>query len=722
MKKINYLPSIDGNEMRLAEVHKILECIKNGQWVKKIEPIRDAFANKKIDQANKLKLALPAFTISATFTNRRKKENVESYTGLLHLDYDKVDNVGFLKENIVGIPYTYSAFFSPSGRGLKVLVQTNAELINHSDAFNALRSYYDNIVGVESDKTVKDITRLCFISYDPELYLNENAKVFNYQIQHKNKSSITRTVDVDWVWDFTSQKADFVEGNRNSFTHLFACNANRYGLNINDVIQYASNYSSNTFSLEEIESTVNSAYNNNSSENGSYTKTSKPAETIETEIENPFVPDNVYQSLPNTLKDACNVFAGRERDVFLTTALSIISGGLYNVSGFYANEVVFPNLFSFVVAPPASGKGSMKYAKQLGDCFHDSLLKKSKDDLQLYLKEKKLFDRRLRKAKSDHEIEQLVEPIMPKKNIFYIPANTSSSMLIKHLEDNDGIGCICETEADTVAIALSKEWGGYSDILRKGFQSEVISKSRITDLEYCEIKEPKFSFAITGTPNQLDNLIRSIQDGLFSRFLFYSFTSTPEWRDTYTLHISKNKKVLFEKFSSELCDKFKNIEKQVFFMSESQGKELDRRFSIALSHNVALYNNNVTGVTFRLGLMCFKIAMVLTALRSDEVEIFCSDEDFETAMCLVEKVYMPHNINMLNKYDNSNRPLTEIEQRLLDWMPTDKTFKRAEILEEALKLGISDRTLSDMLKKFTKLRRISKIKAGVYNLEQRVAL
>ena len=86
-----------------------------------------------------------------------------------------------------------------------------------------------------------------------------------------------------------------------------------------------------------------------------------------------------FLKLTETLKVACEVFEGRERDVFLTTALSVISGGLHNVQGAHDQEKQHPNLFAFIVAPPASGKGSMKYAKQLGDCYHDYLLATSKD-------------------------------------------------------------------------------------------------------------------------------------------------------------------------------------------------------------------------------------------------------------------------------------------------------------------------------------------------------
>ena len=259
--KISFTESIDSNKMRPAEIRQVLECIKKGSWKKKIDPIRQAFENDELKQANSLKMALPAFTPSGTFNERRRKENIESYSGLLHLDYDKVENVEILKKSIIEIPYTYSAFISPSGIGLKVIVNTDALLKNHTEAFNALRTYYDGIVGFESDGAVKDVTRLCFVSYDPNLYLNESSETFRF-----SNSSFS----ISEVWDFTSKKEDFIEGNRNNFIHLFACNANRNGVDIIETIRYASIYADDSFTLDEIETTIKAIYNKNSFETGIY--------------------------------------------------------------------------------------------------------------------------------------------------------------------------------------------------------------------------------------------------------------------------------------------------------------------------------------------------------------------------------------------------------------------------------------------------------------------
>ena len=319
MKKIIFSDSLDGSNNRTVEVQKVLEQIKKGFWKKQIEDIQYQVNSGNTKQANELKLKLPAFTISATYKGKRKKENVESYSGLLHLDYNKLDNVQDIKSKIISNPYTYAAFVSPSGKGLKVLVKCDNDLSTHTYAFNALRSYYDNLLDVESDKSVKDVLRLCFVSYDSDMYLNENSKVFIYQSYPSNETISQK--DLDWVWNFTANKEEFIEGNRNNFVFSFACNANRCGVDISDTCNYAYSYSDDSFPENEIESAIKSGYENNVNENGSARQPAISAKDDVVEVvvdSSPMIPEYIYEALPITLRDACNVFDGRKRDVFLT--------------------------------------------------------------------------------------------------------------------------------------------------------------------------------------------------------------------------------------------------------------------------------------------------------------------------------------------------------------------------------------------------------------------
>ena len=201
------MDSFNGSNVRIVEVQKVLEEIKTERWKKQIDEVRHHISNGDTKKADIIKLRLPAFTISATFKESRKKENVDSYTGLLHLDYDKLKDVEGLKAKIISIPFTYAVFISPSGKGLKVLVKSDNRLSSHNFAFNALRNYYDEIVGVTSDGSIKDILRLCFVSSDSALHLNEDAEVFKYQAYPNNETKSRK--DIKWVWDFTSNHGSF---------------------------------------------------------------------------------------------------------------------------------------------------------------------------------------------------------------------------------------------------------------------------------------------------------------------------------------------------------------------------------------------------------------------------------------------------------------------------------------------------------------------------------
>ena len=187
------------------ELVKVLNAIKEGKFNKEITQLREADNEK---EKERVKNALPAFTPSVVLNTGRKFTDGDTYNGVIHLDYDKLDDVASAIEKIKSLEYTYSCFVSPSGNGIKVFVRVDNEMEQHKDAFNTLRSYYDKAVGRESDKSIKDLNRLCFVSSDPELYLNVESVVFNY-----TTISMTRTPGE--LWEYTSRKETFSVGNRN---------------------------------------------------------------------------------------------------------------------------------------------------------------------------------------------------------------------------------------------------------------------------------------------------------------------------------------------------------------------------------------------------------------------------------------------------------------------------------------------------------------------------
>ncbi len=159
----------------------VLEQIQNGRYRVQIENLRVLLHAGKEKEYNIKKKSLPAFTPSATFQGGRKMEFLQEYTGFIILDFDKIpdDQLSIIKSAAVASPFTYACFISPGNNGLKILIRTDAKLENHTAAFNELKLYYEDLLNFPIDPSGKDVTRLCFFSYDPELYINSSSETLS---------------------------------------------------------------------------------------------------------------------------------------------------------------------------------------------------------------------------------------------------------------------------------------------------------------------------------------------------------------------------------------------------------------------------------------------------------------------------------------------------------------------------------------------------------------
>ena len=119
------------------ELVKVLNAIKEGKFKTEIAKLRNTASE---EDRRSIKNALPAFTPSVVLNSGRKFNEGDSYNGVIHLDYDKLDDVTGAIDKIKSLEYTYSCFVSPSGNGIKVFVRVSNKMEQHKDAFNTLRS------------------------------------------------------------------------------------------------------------------------------------------------------------------------------------------------------------------------------------------------------------------------------------------------------------------------------------------------------------------------------------------------------------------------------------------------------------------------------------------------------------------------------------------------------------------------------------------------------
>lgn len=717
----------------------IQDCIneiRNGSYKKQVEEIRKINTEKGKEEADKLKKNLLGFTASGVFKKNRRITDISEYNQCVILDFDDIsaDYLEEAKDRATLAPYTLAAFISPRGTGLKIIVKVNTDVKGHGLAFQQVADYYAQALNEEVDPSGKDCSRLCFMSYDPEAYYNSDAEVFKVTQEKavQNESAPEKTDDEIFndLIEFTNQKATYTFGSRNAYIHLLACNCNRHGL----TQSFAEAKIISTFDLDqkEIAATVNSAYKHNENEHQKFAgianiadiaASANSATTLDEDVlkSMPFIPDEVYQHLPSILKEGALAFAEdqRKRDVFLTSALTVISGCMPEVVGIYHQERVFPNLFSFIIAPAANGKGVMKNAKRLAEKYHCKITEQSKAEKEEYEKELLRYKAICAKLKKGEEPpEQPVEP--PYKRVF-LPADTSQSMLIKMINDNGGNGIMFETEADTMAGANKQDWGSYSPLLRGAFHHEPISIARKTNNEVFEIKEPKIAVCLSGTPEQVPRLIGSAENGLFSRFMFYAFRSPIVWQSPAPAANGIVYNDHFDKLAAELLEATEllaNYPTEVQFTPD-QWTRFNREFTDHLEQSVLYNSDDIAGVVYRLGLITFRICMVFTALRKFEdgdtaSRVSCTDEDF-TAAILLSKVYIQHSIMIFNSLSDAEpeenfKPATN-KEKLIPLLP--ETFSRKQAVEEGAKLSLSTRTVDALLKKLVPSR-LEKIKDGFY--------
>lgn len=260
------------------DILKILSDIKTGVYQNAITYLRKSLADDKKEAAERAKKSLPAFTPSATFNGGRKMEFLTNYNALMVLDIDKLekDKLQQCKTKIRMEDFVFASFVSPSGNGLKIFVKVSSDKEQHKETFLELQRYFEELLEVEIDKSGKDITRLCFFSSDPELYLNENAEVFTDnpkpEVCHSehsegiSKHQSNPPADYDALYahciQFTEKKYQFVEGSRNYFVFTLANNLNRKGVPESLALGYIlADYDCNT---QEVMTSVKSAYSNTS--------------------------------------------------------------------------------------------------------------------------------------------------------------------------------------------------------------------------------------------------------------------------------------------------------------------------------------------------------------------------------------------------------------------------------------------------------------------------
>lgn len=245
------------------DIFKCLERIKSGASKKQIEEYREKGNDK-------LKQSLPGYCFSGVFSTR-SKIGLKQHSGLLTLDFDKFDTIQDaidFKNSICDLEFLFSAFISPGGKGVKALIKIPPIENEHELYYNSIYKYFDN---PQLDESGKDVSRFCFESYDPDIYINAECDTWLDKEEEEQENVGINTVDV--VVPLTSEheiikrlqswfdrKYGANKGSRNSNLFKYAAALHDFGI-IKSVSQsHLKQYAQSDFNDSEIDNLINSAY------------------------------------------------------------------------------------------------------------------------------------------------------------------------------------------------------------------------------------------------------------------------------------------------------------------------------------------------------------------------------------------------------------------------------------------------------------------------------
>jgi len=268
MSKVTLFKNIKETETPFYRgIDVVLKRIKDGASKHLVKRIR---TEKIKAERNELKKLLPAICFSGLF-NKRLDSAINEHSGFICLDFDGYEKKKILlehKERLTKDGYVYSVFISPSGNGLKAIVKIPSIADNHVSYFNSLNKYFDSTY---FDKTCKNISRVCYESYDPLIHINENSLLwdtisepeYTEVVKHRDAPTIPITDEnkiVDILVKWWTKKYPMVEGQRNQNVFILAMAFNDYGVNKALAGFILNQYITKDFNQGEISRTIESAY------------------------------------------------------------------------------------------------------------------------------------------------------------------------------------------------------------------------------------------------------------------------------------------------------------------------------------------------------------------------------------------------------------------------------------------------------------------------------
>jgi hypothetical protein len=492
-------------------------------------------------------ISFPALTFGGTFGGTGKSEELLEMSGLIVLDFDHLERLEEVRQKLENDISTHLLFVSPSGDGLKVIIKHNLRDVSKWQyLYQELEEYYFQKYDLSTDKTGKDISRMCYIPFIEKLYRKDDCQIWNYSGKFEkqaealknysengngtcNKTEVTDELyrECFYMSVFLKNKnINLAESYDEWVSYGFSlCTFGEEGREIyNNVCSVSDKYDEDVNNDKYTDLLDN--FNGDRSGINKYLVKAKEAiaNHVNQELKNEITlpPDELYDKLPTMLIAPLMKYHNVTKFMALIACIGNVSGILPSLKFVnYGTYEYQANLYAWIVAQQASGKDVVNKMQKIFSTIESKM--------------KKEYDFHYAKYKEREEEAKLsgttFNETKPVRKSLYLGADITKAGFVQGLVRNSGRAIISTTEAQTLISSNYTTYGAFLDLILACYGHERYEKT-LKDFTY-NIPETYLSLILAATPESTCKFFANsnVDNGLLSRFFAFLIVANNDLND-----------------------------------------------------------------------------------------------------------------------------------------------------------------------------------------------
>ena len=194
--------------LRLVDLQELANVIRSGEYQEQVSNFRGVYpladlksrnADGTLDSLSDWTKNLPRICFALEQEHRMHERIIKSYTGLVLLEVNNLtgqDEASAVRRGAAEMPQTLMAFVGADGQSVKivcrgelfpggnVLPESNSDIaLVHENLYERARIIYNGQLGVTIEKLEPTTQRICYMSYDTQLFYNPLATAIYAKVE-----------------------------------------------------------------------------------------------------------------------------------------------------------------------------------------------------------------------------------------------------------------------------------------------------------------------------------------------------------------------------------------------------------------------------------------------------------------------------------------------------------------------------------------------------------